>query len=342
MSGQTNPAVPRRRTTEALGARASGALGAAVGAVAPYLERAERKARREATRLAGLSFAELSPAQAVRMAYNVLLRREPDPTGIRSLTGALAAGDLTVDDMVDRIRCSNEFRVAVPVGPAGLHSSLHASRIEFILGLPPARRLVDLGGGHTSDARGALVVLGYPYAFDELVVVDLPPDDRHPLYHSERFGGVDTGRGTVRYEYRSMADLSFAEDASVDLVYSGQSIEHVPQDVGDVVLAEAFRVLRPGGHLALDTPNGTVCRLQQADFIDPDHEVEYALSQLRAKVQAAGFEVLTERGLNWGGPAVAGGRFDRAALAANHGIYFAAEECYLLALLCRKPLAARS
>ena len=134
------------------------------------------------------------------MAYNVLLRREPDEPAWTEQTQAIGGGALTHADIVDRIRCSNEFRTAVPVGPTNLHSSLHASRCEFIMGLPPARRIVDLGGGHTSDSRGALVVLGYPYDFDELVVVDLPPDDRHPLYHSERFGGRRhrSGQGPLR------------------------------------------------------------------------------------------------------------------------------------------------
>jgi SAM-dependent methyltransferase len=313
------------------------ALGGAVAKVSPHLRRIDRKVRREATRLAGLSFAQLPPRQAVRMAYNVLLRREPDEPAWTEQAGAMAAGALTHADVADRIRCSNEYRSAVPVGPANLHSSLHASRCEFILGLPPARRIVDLGGGHTTDARGALVVLGYPYDFDELVVVDLPPDDRHPLYRSERFAAGDTDRGMVRYEYRSMSDLSFAEDGSVDLVYSGQSIEHVTEADGDVVLAEAMRILRPGGHMAIDTPNGTVCRLQQPSFIDPDHKVEYTLDQLRDKVVAAGFEVLTERGLNWGGPGVSRHQFDLRSLAGNYGVYFDAASCYLLALLLRKP-----
>jgi len=332
VSGQSG-ADPKPNVTET--------IGSAVDRIGPLLDRVEQKARREAAKLAALSFTQLPPHEAVRMAYNVLLRREPDPTAWTDLAGAMSAGLLRHADVVDRVRCSNEYRTQVPVGPANLHSSLHASRVEFIIGLPPARRIVDLGGGHTSDARGALVVLGYPYDFEELVVVDLPPDDRHPLYRSEAFGEGDSERGRVRYEYRSMADLSFAEDNSVDLVYSGQSIEHVPEDVGDTVLAEAFRILEPGGHLAVDTPNGRLCRMQQDAFIDPDHEIEYTLEQLQKKLTGAGFEVLTERGLNWGGRAAADGRYDQAALAGHPGIYFDAPNCYLLALLCRKPIAKK-
>ncbi len=316
---------------------AKGPVVAALGRAVPLARRIERKARREVAGVTAVAFDQLPPRQAVRSAYNVLLRREPDEPAWSEQTAALMAGELTNVDVVDRIRCSSEYRTLVPVRPTNLHSSLHFSRCEFIIGLPPARRIVDLGGGHTTDARGALVLLGYPYDFEELVVVDLPPDDRHPLYHSERFGGLETEQGTVRYEYRSMADLSFADDASVDLVYSGQSIEHVTEQDGDTVLAEAFRILRPGGYMAIDTPNGRVCRLQQADFIDPDHKVEYVLDDLRTKVERAGFEVLTERGLNWGGPAVARGRFDPSALAGNYGIFHDAESCYLLALLIRKP-----
>ena len=135
-----------------------------------------------------------------------------------------------------------------------------------------------------------------------------------------------------------MADLSFAEDSSVDLIYSGQSIEHVTPADGDTVLAaKPSGVLKPGGYLAIDTPNGKVCRLQQDAFIDPDHKVEYTLAELRTKVGAAGFEVVAERGVNLGGAAVDRGEFDPEALAANYGIFFDAEACYLLALLCRKP-----
>jgi len=315
----------------------NGAAGDLGAQVAHLWSRVDRKFRREVTHRAGLGYTQLDPHDAVRMAYNVLLRRDPDPDAWLQYTEALSARLMTYDDLVDRIRCSSEFRAHVRLAPSALHASLHASRCEFIVGLPRARRIVDLGGGHTTDGRGALVSLGYPYDFDELVIVDLLPDDRHPLYRSERFHVAETERGRVTYEYRSMVDLSFLKDDSVDLVYSGQSIEHVSEAEGDVVLRHVQRILRPGGHLALDTPNGQVTRLQQDDFIDPDHKVEYTLGQLRAKLEAAGLGVACERGLNWGGPAVDEGRYDPAACSANYGVFHDAESCYLLAVLARKP-----
>ncbi len=100
----------------------------------------------------------------------------------------------------------------------------------------------------------------------------------------------------MRYRYHSMVDLSDYPDGSVDLVYSGQSIEHVPPDVADKVLSEVRRVLRPGGYLGLDTPNARVTRLQQPDFIDPDHEHEYTDAEMRAKLASAGFEIVSAVG----------------------------------------------
>ena len=307
------------------------------GAAAPLPSRLIQRAGRELSRVRALPYERLAPREAVRVAYNVLLRRDPDPEAWEHYAGAIRSGVWTRADVADRIRGSSEYRTQVPFGESSFFTSLHASRCEFVVGLPPARRIIDIGGGHTTDGRGALVVLGYPYPFDELVIVDLPQERRHDLYRSEAYGDQRTDAGSIRYEYRSMSDLSFADDRSVGLVYSGQSIEHVTETEGDVALAEAFRVLEPGGHLALDTPNALVCRLEQDSFIDPDHKMEYTLDALTAKVVAAGFEVVTARGLNWGGTGVARGRFDRSEVAAHNGIYYDAASCYLLAFLCRKP-----
>ena len=44
-------------------------------------------------------------------------------------------------------------------------------------------------------------------------------------------------------------------DASLDAVYSEEVIEHIDQQAGRRMLAECFRVLKPGGMLRLTTPS---------------------------------------------------------------------------------------
>jgi len=187
-----------------------------------------------------------------------------------------------------------------------------------------------------------MVRMGYPYAFDRLVVVDLPQGDRNDLYREDHDRHiVDTPLGPVHYHYHSMTDLSAYPDASFDLVYSGQSIEHVPVADADKVLTEVARVLRPGGHLALDTPNATVCRLQQAEFIDPDHDHEYTHHEMVDKLRCNGFEVVEMKGLNHAGRSLAAGEFSTREVATQRGLFADIESCYLLAYLCRTPEEVR-
>jgi SAM-dependent methyltransferase len=284
----------------------------------------------------GRGIARLSAQQALDLVYELVLRREPDPSGTRDYLGALQNGSLSPQDLVQRAVASGEWWWETPFPDLGL--SLHLSRILFVRSLPPARTILDLGGTALGTPGGALVMMGYPYDFDDLVVIDLPSDERNEIYQEDGTRTViDTHRGPVRYRYHSMADLSGFDDGSVDLVYSGQSIEHVPVDVADTVLSEVRRVLRPGGHLALDTPNARVTRLQQDAFIDPDHEHEYTHAELSEKLRRAGLEVIDAKGLTYAGPSLAAGHFDAAQVAAARGMFSAIEDCYLLAYVCRSP-----
>jgi len=284
-----------------------------------------------------VSFDTVPATVAVRLAYQVMLGREPDAVGWPDFVGRVTSGALARHQIAQAIRASEEFQNR-PFDAPMLGGAIHAGRCQFIRSLPAARRIVDLGGTHMARAEGALVALGYPYPFEELVIVDLPTDDRHALYRSdEQPPEVRASLGTVRYRYHSMVDLSSFADESVDLVYSGQSIEHVTPDEGTVVLKEVLRILRPGGHLALDTPNGRLTRLQQDAFIDPDHKVEYTWPELSAQIRGAGFEIARAHGLNWGGPPAGEGRFDAAEAARHFGLHDDIEGCYVLAALCRKP-----
>ena len=111
---------------------------------------------------------------------------------------------------------------------------MHVSRSEFVSGLPRAARILDLGGTHQGLPDGALVHLGYPYPFERLVVVDLPVEERDEIYQGGSTGEpVDSELGPVEFAFHSMVDLGRYEDGSFELVYSGQSIEHVTEEEGD-------------------------------------------------------------------------------------------------------------
>ena len=231
---------------------------------------------------------------------------------------------------------SAEWSHAAPMTEFG--PSLHYGRGVFIRSLPRARRILDIGGVAVGVPYGALVLMGYPYPFEEIVIVDLPSEDRHELYQTdEQPTSVETGGGRVTYRYHSMADLSRYPSGSFDMVYSGESIEHVTRGEGERVLAEAYRVLRPGGVLALDTPNATVTRLQQAAFIDPDHKHEYRHAEMAAMLRGNGFVIERAHGINYGGESLRSGTFDPVEVATKRGLYDEIDSCYLLAYVCRRP-----
>lgn len=272
----------------------------------------------------------------IRLAYQMLLGREPDEEGFTTGLVDMRSHGRTIQEFVEGMRGSEEFANR-GFSASMLGSSIHAGRCQFIRSLPKANRIVDLGGTHLARAEGAFVSLGYPYRFEELTIVDLPSDDRHAIYRGDEHNRVETHRGPVTYRYHSMTDLSGFADSSVDLVYSGQSIEHIHPEEGALVLKSVYRMLRPGGYIAIDTPNGRVTRLMQDEFIDPDHKVEYTWPELERMIIDAGLEVASLQGMNYAGESLASGRFDVAEVAKNSGLYNAAEDCYILAVVARKP-----
>jgi SAM-dependent methyltransferase len=282
--------------------------------------------------------ARMDDGTFVDLAYRFLLGRAPDEQGQRHFLGRLRKRAISRDVFLRTLIDSREF------GRTRLHShlgtSIHESRSRFVRSLPPARRIVDLGGSCQGSRRGAMVELGYPYAFERLTIVDLPDPDRHELYRSEDGPGaerVETELGPVEYLYQSMTTLQPIADGSVDLVYSGQSIEHVTRPDARSVYAEVLRVLRPGGLFALDTPNARLTRLQQDEFIDPDHKHEYTHPELSSDLRAAGFAILEAKGMNYAGPIASRADFSEKAVAGNCGLFSEIQDCYILAYVCRKP-----
>src|SRR5437762_12946329 len=96
-----------------------------------------------------------------------------------------------------------------------------------------------------------------------------------------------------------MTQLDAFADESFDLVWSGQSIEHVEIDAAEKMCREAFCVLQPGGYFCLDTPNRGITSIHTHDvgggFIHPEHKDGYRVHELRALPIGGGRDVSRKR-----------------------------------------------
>ena len=282
-----------------------------------------------------LELNDLSPEEFIDFAYQFILRRAPDEAGRITFTPIAATGAGGRRSVLETIRMSDEARHLRPVDPL---LALHMVRCDFVRTFPKAAFIIDLGGTAQNNRDGALIVMGYRHRFDRLTIVDLPPEDRQESFsHSDVIDTHETPQGTVAYEYHSMVDLSRYSDNSIDLVYSGQTIEHVDPAVAPTVLAEAYRVLKPDGVLFLDTPNGPVCRLHQEEFINPDHQIEYSHDEMTGLLTGAGFVITRQFGMINLEVAVEGGKVIDSDIANGFGTIDDPSLGYLLAYECRKP-----
>ena len=278
-----------------------------------------------------------APETFVKASYQIMLRRDADPSGLENYVNHLERGTLTQDGVLDEMLTSMELR---DIPYRNLLRSQHQSRCDFVRLLPRAARILDLGGTDQADDAGALVSMGYPYPFERLVIIDLPEDERHELYgYLATSNTVSTPLGPVEYRYHSMVDLSEYPDASFDLVFSGQTIEHITKDEARKMLGEVRRVLAPGGWFCVDTPNVRATNLMNPDgtLSNPDHKIEYTIASLTELVRDAGFEVTASYGLNDLGDGFERGVWDDAVAAARHGVFSDADNCVLIALICRNP-----
>lgn len=117
-------------------------------------------------------------------------------------------------------------------------------------------------------------------------VVDLGCGRGEFLDYISRFGcraiGVDTNKIFVEHcrsngheavHTDALSYLHKAPDSSVDLITAFQLIEHISlRDLEDLI-REAYRVLKPGGRLLLETPNSQNVEVGSFSFyVDPTHK----------------------------------------------------------------------
>jgi SAM-dependent methyltransferase len=111
-------------------------------------------------------------------------------------------------------------------------------------------------------------------------------------YYSPRHADLPAN---VTWIANTASDMSEVESATCDLVFSGQNLGHLwPMEVSGF-LVEAARVLKPGGHLVVDSPNRRLTG--PLNWSHPEHTIELTVPEIRHLLELSGFDVTKQVGL---------------------------------------------
>jgi 2-polyprenyl-3-methyl-5-hydroxy-6-metoxy-1,4-benzoquinol methylase len=149
-----------------------------------------------------------------------------------------------------------------------------------------ARSIVDLGCGPNPVVLIALGLQG-----KTVLAVDLSADFCESARQNAKANGVD-----LRVENVSVHETPFG-DGAFDAAILSETLEHVPDDLERPTLDEAFRILRPGGHLLMSVPNAASLFTRYQGWrtgtpIDhPQHLRTYTHATVRRLLEDAGFQV---------------------------------------------------
>jgi len=278
---------------------------------------------------------DFTDEEYIELLYKLILNRSPDEEGKRFYLNLLKEQKITRRGILKALAGSEEFELLCCKSEL---DALHRARCKFVRTLPYASVIVDLGGACEGRPEGALYAMGYPYRAKELYIVDLPPQKR--LIKSEslpkepifEFEGT-----TIHYIYGTMSDLSFLENDSVEMVFMGESIEHITEEEGDKTFSESFRILKKGSYLILDTPNRLVTMLQCPDtLINPEHKIEYTPERMRKKIRNKGFTIIREFGICPFPKSLREKKFFKEEFFTPNPISDKPEEAYLMSFICKK------
>ncbi|MEM7339551.1 MAG: class I SAM-dependent methyltransferase [Actinomycetota bacterium] len=161
------------------------------------------------------------------------------------------------------------------------------------LALRPGMTVLDLGAGfgrHAFEtARRGANVFAVDLARDELVSC---ANTFAAMYLDDEFGS-EVGVGVAQADG---GRLPF-RDGSFDRIIASEVLEHVPDDLG--VMAELWRVLKPGGRMAATVPSAIpeqICwwlnEAYHAPISEGGHVRIYARPELDTKLAASGFSVV--------------------------------------------------
>ena len=107
------------------------------------------------------------------------------------------------------------------------------------------------------------------------------------------FTAVDLGTEVIK----KCIEHSKLNTNEVDMVYMGQTIEHIMPEFLPGVLEWIGDHLAHNGKFIFDTPNRLITAIQSDAFIDPDHKIEYTPNELRDILHSCNFSISDSWGL---------------------------------------------
>src|SRR5665213_2789418 len=211
--------------------------------------------------------------------------------GARHLTDRMIEPyvDRTVERVASRMSPASPVAEAPPAAPlpppfATCHGSLHEGRTMALADMP--------AGCDTVLSMGA----NGQWYFDWF-------DDHYA--HIPRHIGVEAYMPRpdvlpdnvewVEADLASPEGVAMLGSGTVDMVFSGQNIEHLWPDQVQAFLVESSRVLRGGGGLVLDSPNRELTADYQWSM--GEHTIEFTPDEAIDLLALAGFDVVTMKGI---------------------------------------------
>ena len=165
--------------------------------------------------------------------------------------------------------------------PLDISLMLHQSRSVLLRDMPPgARRLLSAGCAGTWYFDWVEHCYG---RVAEHIGIEFYSERPHDL------------PANVTWIANTASNMEAVPDASCDLVFSGQNLEHLWGHEVAGFLVEAARVIRTGGHLVVDSPNRELT--SPLNWSHPEHTIELTVPEIHRLLELAGFDVTKETGL---------------------------------------------